>query len=236
MVNTSGEQRQVAWHCGQKKRGALPLHHALNRAGAHLARLALASVHLSTELEVTILTVGVLEIAQSAAPQRHSLGQHIHNRMVQRVYLLQRQLIGKLCGRNPGPEQRLRGVNVAHTHHHIARQQHLLDAAAALLQRLPKRLRFKPTLQRFHTQVAQQFARDRRIFVVGPNDGTKTTRIVQTQGALRGQQIGMVVRTRVGQCGRELHPARHAQVQQQQPRRGQIQQQIFATSAHLAHR
>ncbi|MNV70947.1 hypothetical protein D3C71_1639350 [compost metagenome] len=66
--------------------------------------------------------------------------------------------------------------------------------------------------------------------------GAKAARIMQAQRAQGGDQIEMVVRAGRGQAvgGRKTQAARHAQMQQQHSF-AQIDQQVFAATAHAQH-
>jgi hypothetical protein len=86
-------------------------------------------------------------------------------------------------------------------------------------------------VQRLHAQAGQQLARRRQRLARGPHHGAETARIVQAQHPMVGPHVHVVVHARRRQGRRELQPARHAQVQQQQAL-VQIHQQVLAAPAH----
>ena len=133
-----------------------------------------------------------------------------------------------------GQEQGLGGVDVADAHHHIARQQHLLDRRLPPAQGRVKGLGVEIIAQRLHAQAPQQLDRLGRVFTARMHHRAKAPRVVQTQHAPRRDQVKVIMSAAIGQLRREGHAARHAQVQEQQPL-VQIEQQVLAAAPHALH-
>ncbi len=204
----------------------------LDGRGAHAAGLSGATIDRRVELEITVLPIGVFEIAQAAAARGQGLAQDRHHRCVQTRSPRLAQPVGGCRGANAGHEQRLRRVDIAHAHHHITAEQDGFDGAAALLQSLVKSARLKTALQRLAAQTAQELVRHGIVQPQGRvNHGTKAARVVQPEHALAGVQLHVIVWTALGQVVGELHMARHAQMHQEQAAI-QIDEQIFAAPPH----
>ena len=129
-------------------------------------------------------------------------------------------------------EQSLGGINVAHAHHHIARQQHLLDRCCAFFQTGLKQLQLKAIGQGLHAQLAKQFQCRFMLFRGRPHGRAKATRVVQAQCALAGDQVHVVMFTGGHLRWCKVETARHAQVQQQNAA-VHVQQQVLAAPAYL---
>ncbi|MCY1536138.1 hypothetical protein D9M68_715810 [compost metagenome] len=145
------------------------------------------------------------------------------------------QSIGAQGGANTRHEQRLRRVDVAHAHHDVTGQQHLFDRRSSQLQGSVKSQGVKARLKWLHTQAAEQLGRWRGVQRLDIDDRTKTTRVVQTQCALAGQQLKMIVVAATRQHVRKLQTARHAQVQQQVSFI-QVEQKVLAPTCDRSHR
>ena len=213
----------------------MALHDGSDRGAADPARLACAAVDCRLQLEITGLALGTDKVAQTAAALLHSPRQHLDDGGMQAVGTGPRDPVGQQCGSNARHEKRLGCVDVAHAHHNVTGQQHLLDGGPATAQGSMKIGRRKTTIQRLDAQMTEQLGGLGRVFGWRPDHGTKAARIVQAQGALVRHQVHVVVRTRCGLMRRKVQTARHAQMQHQQPPI-EVHQQILATPAHRTDR
>lgn len=134
------------------------------------------------------------KITQSAASHFQGPRQNLDDGLTQAQGTGSADATGRGGGTDTGHIQGFTGVDVAHTDHDVTGQQDLFDGGSTQPQSGMKRLRIEIRPQRFDTQAAQQFHCPRIIQIRHMNQRTKSSRIVQTQGAPIGHQIGMVMR------------------------------------------
>jgi len=180
------------------------------------------------------LALRIAEVAQRAAPHLQSPRQHVPNGYSQALCPRFAEATRRDRRANAGSEQGLTRVDVTHPHHQIAGQQHLLDRGTALSQTLVKGGQIELVGQRLNPQATQQLARHGIRFTRGIDHGAEATRIVQTQQAVVGVEIEMIMPP--GRCagGPKRQGARHAQVQQQQAL-VQVDQQVLAATTNRPH-
>lgn len=94
---------------------------------------------------------------------------------------------------NTRQEQRLRSIDIAHAHDHLAAEQHLLDRTLTLMEACVKRSKIESVGQGLHAEMAQQLLGDRSILMTIKHHCAEPPGVVKPQNSLSGQQINMVM-------------------------------------------
>lgn len=217
--------------CRAEEGGALALHDGADRRAADPAGLAGTAIDRRLQLEVTRLALGAHKVTQAAAALLHRAREHLDDGPVQTIGSGTGNAACSDCGADARHEQGFGGIDVAHAHHNVAGQKHLLDGRTALAQGRMKGRCIETAIQGLHPQMAEQLAGLWRVFGRHPNHSTKTARVVQAQGTVVRDQIHVVMRPRCGLMRCKVQTARHAQMQKQQPI-VQVHKQILAAPAH----
>lgn len=105
-----------------EKSRALALHNLLDGCAANSAGQTRSAVHRGFQLKVTRIALRIHKIFQAAATLRHRSGQHLLNGSMQFGNPQRTDFMGLDRWPNATHEQSFRSVNIAHAHHHIARQ------------------------------------------------------------------------------------------------------------------
>ena len=134
------------------------MHNGADRRAAHATWLTGATIDSGFELEIPGLAFGADKVAQAAAALPNRPRQHLDDGRMQTPSAGTRHLAGRQRRANTRHEQRFGRVDVAHTHHDVTGQQHLLDRRRTLAQRGMESGCVKTATQRLHPQVPQQLA------------------------------------------------------------------------------
>ncbi len=97
-----------------------------------MARLSGPVIYEISLLEIARLTIHTNEVAQSAAPLGNGSCKGGLNRLCQQSIPCQTDAMCCHLGVNARPEKTFRGINISHSDHYVARQQHLFYGGMAV--------------------------------------------------------------------------------------------------------
>src|SRR5690606_16769023 len=165
----------LALTAGAVDRGALTLANAFESRRAAWAGLAATPVNGKFLAEITGLAVAADKVTKCGSAGENSLVQHRLDLLGKPDAFGAAQATGGAAGPQTGHEQRFIGVDVSHSHHHLAVHDEGLAGHAPIARAAKQVVAIEGLAERFRAEIAQQWMLFR--IVRGPEQGAEAPRV-----------------------------------------------------------